>query len=432
MFSYEQRKHAVDLYIKYGFKATTVARELGYPKDRRTVVKWYIEFKTNGDLKEQSHRTSKFTQEQVEYAIKHFLEHGKNYTVTIKAIGYPSRNTLKSWILEQHPELIVTRSCNYHAVNYTNQEKQKAAIELLTRETPANVIAEKYGVTRYTLYNWKWKHIDKDTVRFMSKRNSPECDSQLVKELRLEVENLKKEANELSKEVYKLQIEKDILEKATEIIKKEQGINLNNLTNREKAMVIDALKKQYPLNVLLDYLNMAKSSYFYQEHAINTPDKYSELRTQIKMHFDKSNETYGYRRINSEIKKQGIFVSEKVVRRLMQEDSLVARRSKKRHYSSYAGEITPAVPNIINRDFHSAKPNEKWLTDITEFSIQSGKVYLSPIIDCFDGMPVSWSIGTSPNADLANSMLDAAIATLKDSEKPILHSDRGCHYRWPG
>jgi len=65
-------------------------------------------------------------------------------------------------------------------------------------------------------------------------------------------------------------------------------------------------------------------------------------------------------------------------------------------------------------------------------NIKAGKVYLSPLIDCFDGMPVSWTIGTSPNSVLANTMLKKAIVTLNPSEKPIVHSDRGCHYRWPG
>lgn len=116
----------------------------------------------------------------------------------------------------------------------------------------------------------------------------------------------------------------------------------------------------------------------------------------------------------------------------MKEEHLEVRITKRKRYSSYMGEISPAVANKINRDFHSSKPNEKWLTDITEFNIGEKKVYLSPIIDCFDGLPVTWTIGTSPNAELVNTMLDNAIAQLDDGEKPIVHSDRGCHYRWPG
>ena len=112
---------------------------------------------------------------------------------------------------------------------------------------------------------------------------------------------------------------------------------------------------------------------------------------------------------------------------------LVAATSKRRRYGSYMGEISPAPDNLLNRDFSASAPNEKWLTDITEFQIPAGKVYLSPMIDCFDGMVVSWSIGTRPNAELVNTMLDAAIDTVAISaERPVVHSDRGGHYRWPG
>ena len=97
------------------------------------------------------------------------------------------------------------------------------------------------------------------------------------------------------------------------------------------------------------------------------------------------------------------------------------------------GEISPAPDNLLNRDFSANAPNEKWLTDITEFQIPAGKVYLSPVIDCLDGMVVSWSIGTSPNAELVNTVLDAAIDKVTASgDRPVVHSYRGGHYRWPG
>ena len=86
----------------------------------------------------------------------------------------------------------------------------------------------------------------------------------------------------------------------------------------------------------------------------------------------------------------------------------------------------------INQLKAQIQANEKWLTDITEFAIPSGKVYLSPIVDCFDGLLVNWNIGTSPDALLVNSMLDNAAKLLSVGEKPIIHSDRGVHYRWPG
>lgn len=87
----------------------------------------------------------------------------------------------------------------------------------------------------------------------------------------------------------------------------------------------------------------------------------------------------------------------------------------------------------MNRDFSAGLPNEKWLTDITEFQIPAGKLHLSPMIECINGMVVSWSIVTRPNAELVNTMLDAAIDKFAvSSERPVVHSDRGGHCRWPG
>lgn len=162
-------------------------------------------------------------------------------------------------------------------------------------------------------------------------------------------------------------------------------------------------------------------------------DKYAEVRRTITEIFENNHRSYGYRRIQASLSRQRVFLSEKVVQRLMKQERLQAARPKRRGYRSYVGEVSPAPENIIDRDFHANAPNEKWLTDISEFQIPAGKVYLSPMIDCFDGMVVSWSIGTSPDAELVNTMLDAAIETVNEVEdRPIVHSDRGGHYRWPG
>lgn len=75
---------------------------------------------------------------------------------------------------------------------------------------------------------------------------------------------------------------------------------------------------------------------------------------------------------------------------------------------------------------------EKLLTDIKEFALTDGKLYLSAMVDCFDGMVVGWKIGSRPNAELVNIILDGVIADLPDGCHPIAHSDRGYHYRQPG
>lgn len=197
-------------------------------------------------------------------------------------------------------------------------------------------------------------------------------------------------------------------------------------------MIVDALKNKYSLPLLLDKLDLAKSCYYYQENVPSKPDKYTQLRKRIKEMFNENKGRYGYRRIYGLLDNEGSIISEKVVRRIMKQKNLVVRIRKNRKYSSYTGEISPAVPNVIGRNFHANKPNQKWLTDITEFAIPAGKVYLSPIVDCFDGLLPCWTISTCPDSNLVNSMLDSAIALLNNGEHPIVHSDRGCHYRWPG
>ena len=146
--------------------------------------------------------------------------------------------------------------------------------------------------------------------------------------------------------------------------------------------------------------------------------------------FENGKRRYGYKRVHLELRSAGIVVSAKRVMRLMTAHGLVPLSESVKRYSSYKGEIGGAPANLVNRDFHAANPNRLWVTDITEFRIPAGKVYLSPVIDCHDGMPVAWTIGTSPNAALANGMLESACATLRPGETPIIHSDRGCHYRW--
>jgi len=98
-----------------------------------------------------------------------------------------------------------------------------------------------------------------------------------VLELRTVKDDLSLQVSELQKEVHRLKIERDIYEKAAEVIKKDQGINIQTLTNREKVIIINALRESYQLKELLEVMHMAKSSYCYQVIAINT-DKLSILK----------------------------------------------------------------------------------------------------------------------------------------------------------
>lgn len=422
MYSYEDRIRAVKLYIEYDFSAATVIGELGYPS-YKTLVAWCEEFQAKGDLKAVLKRRPKYSKEQKETAVSYYLEHGRCIRRTVRMLGYPSRAELVKWIDELAPGERKVRITSGSVVQFSQEDKKDAVLSLCTRDTSAKKVANKYGVSRGSLYKWRKELLGKQGERTMDKEAKHELGDKAT--LSAELERLKKE-------VHRLQMEVDILNQAAEVLKKGLGIDLKNMTNREKATVIDALRNKYSLNELLTATDMAKSSYFYQRRALRRADKYAALRTQITDVFKKNRGVYGYRRVHAVLLNQGLKCSEKVIRRIMREEHLVVPGKKKRRYNSYMGEISPAVPNLLERDFHADKPNQKWVTDISEFQIPAGKVYLSPIIDCFDGLVVSWAIGTSPNAELTNTMLDGGIACLNSGKRPIVHTDRGGHYRWPG
>lgn len=219
-----------------------------------------------------------------------------------------------------------------------------------------------------------------------------------------------------------MQLEIDILKETINVLKKDPDIDQSALSNREKAVIIDVLKNRYSLPLLLQKLQLSKSSYYYQEDSIQKEDKYTLLHVRVIELFTENKCRYGYRRIHALLKRENIIVSEKVIRRIMKEEQLIVKIKRTRKYNSYQGEISPAVDNLINRNFSASKPNEKWLTDITEFAIPAGKVYLSPMVDCFDGLLVTWNISTSPDALLVNSMLDDVAKLLSVGKKPIMSS----------
>ena len=419
MYSYEERMKAVELYIKYDLSAAITVRKLGYP-DRKMLVRWYKEYKETGKLHERYDKNSVYTLYQMNTAVNYYLEHGRSITQTIRAVGFPTRETLSGWIDELAPGKRKVHIKRSSMLQFSQEQKKDAVIELCAREESAAAVADKLGTSRCNLYSWKKDLLGQENAKTMKKSKQS-----LLPDDR---DELSAEVESLNKEIYRKQMELDILNKAAEIIKKDQGIDQKNLKNKEKAFLIDALRTKYPLNDLLRMTGISKSSYFYQKEA-QKHDKYASLRIVMKAIFVENHSCYGYRRVHLGIKSKGKMVSEKVVRRIMKEEQLVVPCKKKRKYSSYKGEISPAVKNVIARDFHAASPNTKWLTDLTEFNIPAGKIYLSPIIDCFDGMAVSWTIGTSPNAELVNTMLDDAISNLTDGEHPIVHSDRGCHVR---
>ena len=215
---------------------------------------------------------------------------------------------------------------------------------------------------------------------------------------------------------------------------KVEGWAPDSISNKSKCELGERLRMAtgLPLRSIIGFLKISKSSYEYHRGRLGT-DKYESLRAEIRELFEMGSQTFGYRRIWAHLRRRGKRVSEKVVRRIMREEGLaVIRPNRAKKYCSYKGEITDAPKHLIKRNFHADRPDKVWLTDMTEFALPTGKkVYLNPIIDVFDGSPVSWQIGTRPTKELSDGSLKKAIAKMRPGSHPTIHSDRGIHYRTP-
>ena len=173
---------------------------------------------------------------------------------------------------------------------------------------------------------------------------------------------------------------------------------------------------------------MARSTFYYHTKRLGQTDGYDAVREHIRVIYDKHHGRYGYRRITAQLRNEGTDINHKTVQKLMGQMGLKAKR-KRQHYRSYKGELGKIAPNVINRNFHTTAPDQKWATDVTQVKIKDRWVYLSPILDMFNGEIVSYVISDSPNLKMVMTMLDNALKERKVQGNLILHSDQGWHYQ---
>ncbi len=187
---------------------------------------------------------------------------------------------------------------------------------------------------------------------------------------------------------------------------------------------------EFPLDILLNIIKLARSTYYYQLKQLDKSDKNHDIKDEIQAIFTEHKGNYGYRRMTLELRNRSYIVNHKKVQRLMRVLGLSARIRRKRKYSSYQGEIGKKADNLIQRQFEASKPMEKCYTDVTEFAIpaSSQKLYLSPVLDGFNSEIIAYNLSRSPNLAQVKTMLEQAFSE-EYYENTILHSDQGWQYQ---
>ena len=174
---------------------------------------------------------------------------------------------------------------------------------------------------------------------------------------------------------------------------------------------------------------MAKSTYYYEIEKVDAVAiRNEELTVEIQTIFNKHKNRYGVRRIHKELENMGYHVNHKRVQRIMHLNGLLGKRPKEK-YHSYKGEEGKVAANILDRDFSTTAPLQKWTTDVSQFNFSWGKCYISPILDMHTNEIISYDLSRHPDLEQIHRMLDKAFDKFPNVKGLIMHSDQGWQYR---
>ncbi len=193
-----------------------------------------------------------------------------------------------------------------------------------------------------------------------------------------------------------------------------------------KYMVIYRHKEEYPISEMCRFFEVSRSGYYGFVKRMNIPAKDLHLAEKIRECQEKCGKTYGYRRVHVWLERNGIHHNPKTILRVMQKYNLlsVVRRKKYHNYGNHLHKYN----NLLNRDFHADKPNQKWVTDISYIHTKQGVLYLSIIRDLFDNSIVAYKTGTRQDVNLVLNTIKAAKKKEKVTAELQLHSDQGFQY----
>ncbi|WP_338712945.1 IS3-like element IS1397 family transposase [Escherichia coli] len=351
-------------------------------------------------------------------AVNHYLAGHAGIISTAKLFQL-SHTSLSHWInlfLLHGPRALDCR----HKRSYSPEDKLCVVLYALGHSESLPRVAARFNIPSHnTVKNWikgYRKSGNEAFIRRRKEKSMTRSDDTHENEANMTPEEMKNELRYLRAEnAYLKAMQEHLLEKKT------PGAG-------EKTKVIRSLRCGHCQSDLLKAAGLARSTLYYQLSLQKAKDKYADVKQLIASIFHEHRGCYGYRRIHCELQKRGLKFSGKTVRKLMQQLGLKSPVRLKK-YRSYRGNMGLAAENILQRQFKAEAPCEKWVTDITEFRAGGQKLYLSPILDLFNGEIVAWETACRPTEELVKRMLNKGLESLAEGEKPLLHSDQGWHYR---
>lgn len=189
---------------------------------------------------------------------------------------------------------------------------------------------------------------------------------------------------------------------------------------------------KYELEIMARVFNVTVKAYQQWKTRGESQRKQEDtlLTNKIKVIHAKSKQTYGSKRIKSELLDEGKRVSRGRVNRLMRQAGLETKYKRKYAVTTKSNHDYGYAPNVLNRNFQAQKPNQKWVSDITYLPTAEGWLYMATVMDLFSRRIIGWAFSTSLETDIVIHALNMAkqqrTPTLEDDL--IYHSDRGVQY----
>ncbi|AYV74199.1 IS3 family transposase [Bacillus sp. PK3-056] len=360
---------------------------------------------------------SKFTAEMKLQAVTRYLSGKESYREIGKSIGIDHKSIVK-WVRQYNyngAEALMKR-----CTSYTQMFKLEVLQYMTENGTSLCETAALFNIPAHsTLAVWKRKFETQGIEALQSQEQG---------RLSMKKDSNKQSSTDRSFEALEDRIKQ--LEMENEYFKKVECLSSKQgkITKQDKAQVVYELRHKYSVKSLVKLAGIPRSTYYDLVKRMNRPDPDTDIKREIQAIYEEHQGRYGYRRIRDELVNRGKKVNHKKVQRIMKELGLKCLVRMKK-YKSYKGTVGKIAPNHLGRQFSADAPNEKWVTDITEFKLFGEKLYLSPVLDLFNGEIITYTIGSRPTYSLVSDMLEKALESLPKRHQLLMHSDQGWHYQ---
>ncbi|PID23323.1 IS3 family transposase [Sporosarcina sp. P7] len=350
-------------------------------------------------------------------AVKRYIEGNESLREIAQSIGI-DKSEIRYWVqrYRYHGENGFKKPCTSYSVQF----KLDVIHYMIDENTSLRDTAARFNLTHHsTLRRWVNAYREEGTDAL-----SP------IEEGRPYMKQNPENKKKPSVSEIELQKEIDFLRMENAYFKKVKCLSsgTGKTTKENKAQVVYELRHRFTVSALLQLAELARSTYYNLVKRWDRPDPDATIKQLILSIYHEHKGRYGYRRIQMELRCLGHIVNHKKVQRIMKMLNLTSLvRIKK--YRSYKGKVGKTAPNILERDFRAKQPNQKWVTDITEFKLFGSKFYLSPMLDLFNGEIIAYTLGSRPTYVLVDEMLNQSLQTLTNQDQLIIHSDQGWHYQ---